>query len=73
MQTNIAELIDKLCICNNKLFEVCNQKANCDSMSREELVALCKKDIALCRERASLKNSINKAMGYSAEEVKNYG
>jgi hypothetical protein len=73
MTVNIAELIDKLCICNNKLFEVCNLKANCDSMTKEELVKLCKKDIALCRERAALKNEINKAFGHTVEEVKNYG
>lgn len=74
MQNNLGALIDALCICNNKLFEVCSKKANCDSMSESELRELCRKDIALCKERAMLKNEINKLFHGSAanEEVKNY-
>lgn len=74
---NIGELIDKLCICNNKLFEICNKKAdaakNPANYTKEELVGIVAKDIALCRERAGLKNEINKFFGVGSNEVKNYG
>lgn len=71
---DIADLIDKLTICNAKLYDVCSKKANCQDMTREELVALCQKDIALCAERSRLKNDINKFFGVKQPgEVKTYG
>lgn len=72
MNIEIDELIDRLTICNAKLFEVCNKKANCQDMSKEELVSLCKKDIALCNERSKLKNAIREYFGVKGGEVKNY-
>lgn len=75
----IGDLIDRLCIVNNKLYELCDNKFKIEhdpsSFSKEELVDLITKDIALCRERANLKNEINKIVhGEGAiKEVKNYG
>lgn len=70
--TDIATLIDSLSICNAKLYEVCSKKANCENMTKEELVALCKKDISLCNERSRLKNEINKFFNLKVGEVKTY-
>ncbi len=72
MQVEIQELFDRLSICNNKLFEICNAKAKADTLNREELVALCLKDIALCNERSRLKNAIAEYFGSKSLEVKNY-
>lgn len=72
MEIDIATLIDSLSICNAKLYEVCSLKKACDNLSREELIALCKKDVSLCGERSKLKNAINKFFGSNAVEVKTY-
>lgn len=74
---NIGELIEKLCIANIKLYMLCDKKVDMAAdplkYSKEEIAALLSKDIALCKERASLKSEINKILGAGGEEVKMYG
>lgn len=75
---NIGELVEKLAIANIKLFQVCDQKAdmarNPADFSKEEMASVMAKDIELCKERARLKNEINRAFDSSiAIEVKDYG
>lgn len=81
----IAELIEKLCILNIKLFDVCNSKTkmanNPGDFSKIEMAEIMRKDISLCKQRAQLKNAIDKKIRDSiisgdmvaTEEVKNYG
>lgn len=73
----IGELIEKLAIANIKLFNVCDEKANAaadpSAYSKEQLVDLMKKDIALCKERASLKSELDRLLGDGGVEVKMYG
>ena len=82
---SLGELVEKLCIANIKLFNVCDKKAdaakNPSSYSKEEIVAIMKKDIELCKQRASLKNEIDKEIQKYVisgnfdfiEEIKDYG
>lgn len=75
---NLGELVEKLAIANIKLFQLCDKKAdaakNPANYTKQELVDLCANDIALCKERARLKNAINKVAGVDiAEEIKGYG
>lgn len=72
MQVEIEELIDRLSICNAKLYDVCSKKNSCDNMTREELIALCKKDVLLCGERSKLKGAIREYFGLKGGEVKTY-
>lgn len=77
---NIGQLIEELCVANIKLYNVCNQKANCDNLNEKQLKILCKKDIELCKKRAFLKNAIDKAINNAIinnelsviDEVKDY-
>lgn len=81
----IGELIEKLSIANTKLFTICDKKAdmakNPDDYSKQEMADVMRKDIELCKQRASLKNAIDAAInqaiikgGVSAvSEVKDYG
>lgn len=81
----IGELIEKLCIANIKLFQVCNDKANMANnpgdFSKTEMVEIMRKDINLCKLRAQLKNAIDSAVSQSimngeistVQEIKQYG
>lgn len=81
----IGELIEKLCIANIKLFKVCDDKAkiadNPADFSKTEIVEVMRKDINLCKQRAQLKNAIDRTVAHSImkgelsviEEVKQYG
>jgi len=54
-----AELIDKLTICNLKLFKVKDLQADLDPNDTALAYDLIKKDIALCKERSLLKGAID--------------
>lgn len=74
----LGELVDKLSIANAKLFALCNKKtkivADPCKFSKEEVVELISNDIELCKQRAYLKNKIDKVVGKNSfVEVKNYG
>lgn len=81
----IGELIEKLVIANLKLYDTCNDKAkaakNPANFSKRELVEIMRKDIELCKQRAQLKNAIDRTLSHSimkgelsvSEEVKQYG
>ena len=81
----IGELIEKLCIANIKLFMICDDKAKMAAQpgnySKTEMAEVMGKDIKLCRERARLKNAIDRTLSQSImkgelsviEEVKQYG
>ena len=74
---NLGEIIEKLCIANIKLYNICDKKAeaarNPGDFTKQELVEIMAQDIKLCRERANLKNAINKATGMDvSDEVKLY-
>ena len=73
---NLGELIEKLCIANIKLYNICDLQVamskNPADYTKEEIVQAMEKDIILCRERAQLKNTINTTMGFKGEEVKMY-
>lgn len=75
--SNLGDLIDRLSICNCKLFAICDKKADMAAdplkYTKEEMAAVMSKDIALCKERAALKSEINKLTGFGGEEVKSYG
>ncbi len=76
--SSLGELVEKLTIANIKLYNLCDRKAlaanNPGDFSKEELAAIMRKDIELCKERALLKNAINKVAGIpSTEEIKSYG
>jgi len=71
--SNIGELIEKLAIANIKLYEVCDLKAKADTMTAEQLREMARKDVALCQERARLKNELNRLLGGTGDEVKSYG
>lgn len=70
-------MIDALCIVNNKLFSLCDKKAEMAKrpadFSKEDFVNLAARDIELCKTRAGLKNSINSFFGQKTVEVKEYG
>lgn len=74
---SLGELVEKLCIANIKLYNLCDLKAemakNPSSYTKEELACVMEQDIMLCKERARLKNEINKIAGLDVEEIKNYG
>lgn len=74
VRPNLGDLVDKLSICNCKLYELCNRKTDASdaSWTKEDLQKILLKDIELCKERAMLKNEINKLMGEHIKEVKNY-
>lgn len=81
----IGELIEKLCIANIKLFMICDKKAdmakNPAAFSKEDVIETVRRDVELCKQRAYLKNQIDKAVneaimhGKTAvlDEVKSYG
>lgn len=81
----IGELVEKLSIANMKLFALCDKKADIakdpSSFSKDEVVEVLRRDIELCKQRASLKKRIDQAIndaimngGTSViDEVKNYG
>jgi len=77
--SGLGELIEKLCIANIKLYNVCNEKAdmatNPSNYSKEEMARVMQKDIELCKQRGSIKSKIDKIlMGENAiEEIKKYG
>jgi hypothetical protein len=78
MQANVAELIEKLVTATIKLYKTCDAKALCaadpDKFTKEQIVQILNNDIELCRERANLKNAINKALGVGVtNEIKDYG
>lgn len=74
-----GELVEKLQIANQKLFQLCDRKddaaKNPDKYTKEDLISMATKDIELCKERAAIKSEINKIIHgeKSYEEVKNYG
>lgn len=72
-----GEVVEKLCIANIKLFMLCDKKdaivKNPGNYPKGELVKVMKQDVALCKERAHLKNQINKLFGNDIQEIKNYG
>lgn len=74
---NFGETVEKLCIANIKLFNLCDMKTkmakNPGDFTKEELVRVMEQDISLCKERARLKNELNRLVGLEAEEVKRYG
>lgn len=74
---NPGELFEKLAIANIKLFNICDDKAraaeNPGDFDKSQLIEIMRKDIELCKERARLKNEINKLFGQDTEEVKSYG
>ena len=75
---NLGELVEKLCIANIKLYNICEKKTqaaeNPAGFSKDELIEIMRQDISLCRDRAALKNAINKTAGMNvAEEIKRYG
>lgn len=81
----IGELIEKLCIANIKLFNICDKKvhiaANPGSYSKNEITKVMAADIELCKQRANLKKAIDSAINSAIisgeasviDEVKNYG
>lgn len=73
---NLGDLIDRLSICNCKLFAICDKKADMAAAplkyTKEEMAAVMAKDILLCKERAALKSAINKLSERGPEEVKLY-
>ena len=77
--SGVGEMIEKLCIANIKLFNICDKKANIvkdpDSYSKEEIVRVLEMDIELCKTRGRLKSQIDsEILGAEAiEEIKNYG
>jgi len=85
MEMTMSELIDALCICNNKLYAVCNKKhdmSKCpENYSKMDLIENMKNDINLCERRAKLKTAIDSKFactimldGPSVKgEVKSYG
>lgn len=74
---NLGEMVEKLCIANIKLYNLCDLKTdmskNPADYTKEQLVTLMEQDIQLCKERAKLKNIINKSVGIEGEEIKRYG
>ncbi len=74
---NLGEAVEKLCIANIKLYNLCDLKASMASSpgdyTKEQLVRVMEQDIKLCEERARLKNAINKTVGIESEEIKRYG
>lgn len=72
----LGDLIDRLSICNCKLYEVCAKKKEAGEFphrfSKTDIEQLLAKDISLCKERSQLKNEINKLFGKFVEEVKLY-
>ena len=76
----LGDLMDSLSIVNAKMFELCNTKKqmadNPSNYTKEEMAALLGKDIALCEQRAVLKNKLNKmtpGISHTIEEIKMYG
>jgi hypothetical protein len=81
----MGELVEKLSIANMKLFKVCDKKAdiarNPGDFSKSEIVDVIRRDIELCKQRASLKNQIDKTLNQAimdgkasvVDEVKSYG
>lgn len=74
---NLGELVEKLAIANIKLYNLCDLKTdmskNPADYTKEQLVTLMEQDIKLCKERAKLKNAINKTVGLDGDEIKRYG
>lgn len=71
MHIPIAELIDRLQICNLKLFKLQDKIAV--SQDALWLAKAAKKNVSLCEERSILKNEINERLGDHTQEVKTYG
>jgi len=81
----IGQLIESLCIANNKLYDVCNKKAdavrNPGNYTKKDLLEILSQDISLCRRRAQLKSEIDNVFSRSImegeadtiNEVKRYG
>lgn len=76
----LGDAVDALSIVNSKLFELCSTKdsvsKNPADYTKEQLVDLIKKDVALCCERSKLRNILNKmtpGVTNIVEEVKLYG
>lgn len=74
---DIGEVVEKLAIANIKLYNICDEKAdasrNPDKYTKEDLVRIMAQDIALCKERANLKNAIRTFHGQGLSEIKSYG
>lgn len=83
--TNLGELIEKLCIANIKLYEVCNKKANAaahpEDYTKKEMAEIMAADIELCKQRGTYKSEINRLIDQAVRsgesdvlrEVKKYG
>ena len=77
--SGLGEMIEKLCIANIKLFNVCDEKAdmakNPGEYTKADMARVMSQDIELCKQRGKLKSAIDKLlMGSDAiEEIKNYG
>ena len=56
---SFGELVDKLTICNNKLFKVKDQQADLKEEESDLAIELVRKDIALCKERSQIKRAID--------------
>lgn len=81
----IGQLIEELCVANIKLFNVCDIKAAIAAKpgdySKKDCVENARRDIALCKRRAQLKNAIDQALNAAIisgetsviDEVKQYG
>ena len=81
----IGQLIEELCVANIKLFGVCNKKAEIarspGEFTKKECVENARRDIELCKRRAQLKTTIDRALNDAIicgdtsviDEVKQYG
>jgi len=79
MTGGLGEVIEKLVTSVNKLYSLCNDKVNAinnpDKWSKEKLLELLKNDVELCKQRAALKNQIDRMVlgANAAQEIKSYG
>jgi len=74
-----SELIEKLCIANIKLFQLCDKKADMAKSpadySKADMAKVMRQDIELCKLRGQLKSQIDRLISpeVAIEEIKNYG
>jgi len=59
---SFGELVDKLSICNLKLFKIKDLQASIDARESGMAIAYIKQDIALCKERSQIKRAIDQKL-----------
>jgi len=71
MAESIGELIEKLMITNIKLYFL--QDTVADEEDNDKCADAARKVVIVNKQRAELKNEINKRLGDTAVEIKSYG